>query len=184
VRLTSKTAYGVQALYDMAFHGGGRPVQAREVSERQRIPLRYLEQILQELRRAGLVEGKRGPGGGYALARKPEEVRLGEVVTALDGPIDFFRVPWEGPRTPPRRAAASKARLRPRDRLLSCDEPAERSRRRSRRTDGTEVVSGVWRELAEQLSGLLAAITLQDLVTRAEALGVARATAGSQMYFI
>src|SRR5438270_166570 len=76
MRLTSKTAYGVQALYDMAFHGGGRPVQAREVSSRQGIPLRYLEQILQELRRAGLVEGKRGPGGGYALARPPEELRL------------------------------------------------------------------------------------------------------------
>jgi len=164
MRLTSKTAYGVQALYDMAFHGGGRPVQAREVSERQRIPLRYLEQILQELRRAGLVEGKRGPGGGYALSRKPEEVRLGEVVTALDGPIES---------------------------LLSFDgaDPGNgdargRARRGPRKPDGPEVVAGIWRELAVQLSGMLAGITLQDLVARAEALGVARATAGSQMYFI
>jgi Rrf2 family protein len=162
MRLTSKTAYGVQALYDMAFHGGGRPVQAREVSERQRIPLRYLEQILQELRRAGLVEGKRGPGGGYALSRKPEEVRLGEVVTALDGPIESL-VSFED-------AGNGEAR--------------GRSRRRTRKPDGTEVVAGMWRELAVQLSGMLAGITLQDLVARAEALGVARATAGSQMYFI
>jgi Rrf2 family iron-sulfur cluster assembly transcriptional regulator len=96
MRLTSKTAYGVQALYDMAFHGAGRPVQAREVADRQQIPLRYLEQILQELRRAGLVEGKRGPGGGYALARRPQEVRLAEVVAALDGPLDSL-VSLDGP---------------------------------------------------------------------------------------
>jgi Rrf2 family iron-sulfur cluster assembly transcriptional regulator len=88
VRLNSKTAYGVQALYDMAFHGDGRAVQARELSERQGIPLRYLEQILQELRRAGLVAAKRGPGGGYALSRAPEDVCLAEVVEALDGPLD------------------------------------------------------------------------------------------------
>jgi Rrf2 family protein len=153
MRLTSKTAYGVQALYDMAFHGGGRPVQAREVSERQRIPLRYLEQILQELRRAGLVEGKRGPGGGYALARPPAEVRLEEVVTALDGPIES---------------------------LLAFEAP--RSRRR--KDDGREVVAGMWRELAAQLAGLLAGITLQDLVARAEAMGMARASAVPQMYSI
>jgi Rrf2 family protein len=164
MRLTSKTAYGVQALYDMAFHGAGRPVQAREVADRQQIPLRYLEQILQELRRAGLVEGKRGPGGGYALVRRPEDVRLAEVVAALDGPLDSL-VSLEG--------AGSSGGGRGR-----------RKRSRGRGAGGDEVVSGVWRELAAQLAGLLAGITLQDLVLRAESLGVARTTAGAQMYFI
>jgi Rrf2 family protein len=147
VRLNSRTTYGVQALYDMAFHGDGRSVQAREVSERQGIPLRYLEQILQELRRAGLVDAKRGPGGGYALSRAPEDVRLAEVVVALDGPLDS---------------------------LLSSDAPGG---------DGAQVIDGLGRELASALMGLLGAVTVRDLVTRAEALGLAR-TGASPMYFI
>src|SRR3954462_8269213 len=97
MRLTSKTAYGVQALFDLAFHGGGRAVQARETAERQGIPLRYLEQILQELRRAGLVEAKRGPGGGYVLARPATEVRLADVVSALDGPVESLLSVDEAP---------------------------------------------------------------------------------------
>lgn len=88
MRWTGRVGYGVRALFDMAYHGEGRAVQAREVAERQEIPLRYLEQILQELRRAGLVEGKRGPGGGYALARPAAALRLSEVIAALDGPLE------------------------------------------------------------------------------------------------
>src|SRR5215468_6079696 len=88
MRLTTRTAYGVQALYDMAFHGDGRTVQAKEVAERQRIPLRYLEQILQDLRRAGLVEARRGPRGGYALARPPEAVTLAAALRAVRGPLE------------------------------------------------------------------------------------------------
>jgi Rrf2 family protein len=146
VRLTSKTAYGVQALFDMAFHGAGRAVQAKEVAERQGIPLRYLEQILQELRRAGLVEAKRGPGGGYALARPPEELALRDVVVALDGPIDS---------------------------LLSTEEGAQ-----------SQVTGEVWRELGAAVSGLLSALTVRDLVARAEARNLTRAPAAPQMYFI
>jgi Rrf2 family protein len=71
-------------------------VQARETAERQGDPLRYLEQILQDLRRAGLVEAKRGPGGGYALARPRAEVRLSDVVAALDGPVEEL-LSWEEP---------------------------------------------------------------------------------------
>jgi Rrf2 family protein len=162
MRLTTRTSYGVQALYDMAFHGAGRTVQAREVSERQGIPLRYLEQILQDLRRAGLVDAKRGPGGGYALARPPAEVRVDEVVEALDGPIESL--------------------------LSFGEDERERERRPRRRArpapDGVAVVSGMWREVAAGVAGLLAGVTLQDLVARAEALGVARTPAGPQMYFI
>jgi len=89
VRLTSRTGYGVLALFDLAYHGeGGRPVLARDIARRQAIPLRYLEQILHDLRQASLVDAKRGPGGGYALARPCAEVRLDEVVAALDGPAD------------------------------------------------------------------------------------------------
>jgi Rrf2 family iron-sulfur cluster assembly transcriptional regulator len=156
MRLTSKTAYGVQAMFDLAFHGRDRAVQARETAERQGIPVRYLEQILQDLRRAGLVEGKRGPGGGYALARPAEQVRLSDLVAALDGPVEE---------------------------MLSWEEPAE-GKRKARGSDAADVPGLVWRELAGQVAGLFGAVTLQDLVARAETLGVARAAGAPQMYFI
>jgi Rrf2 family protein len=156
MRLTSKTAYGVQAMFDLAFHGRDRAVQARETADRQGIPLRYLEQILQDLRRAGLVEGKRGPGGGYALARAAAQVRLSDVVAALDGPVEE---------------------------MLSWDEPAE-GKRKARAADTADVPALVWRELAGQVAGLFGGVTLQDLVARAETLGVARAAGAPQMYFI
>jgi Rrf2 family protein len=162
MRLTSKTAYGVQALFDVAFHGVGRAVQAREVADRQGIPLRYLEQILQDLRRAGLVEAKRGPGGGYALARPAAEVRLSDVVGALDGPVESM-LSWEDlPERKPRTNAGAP--------LAS---PAV-----------ADVPALVWRELAGQVAGLFGGVTLQDLVVRAETLGVVRATGAPQMYFI
>jgi Rrf2 family iron-sulfur cluster assembly transcriptional regulator len=68
VRVTTRTQYAIRALYDLAFHGRGQAALAKEIAERQAAPLRYLEQILQELRKAGLVEARRGPRGGYALA--------------------------------------------------------------------------------------------------------------------
>ena len=87
----------------------------RAISERQAIPLRYLEQILQQLRRAGLVVGKRGPGGGYRLARPPEEITLREVVEAVDGPLAAAPRARKTPYRPeflwPRPAAAVGERL-------------------------------------------------------------------------
>ena len=159
MRLSGRTAYAVQALYDMALHGGaGRAVQAREVAERQGIPLRYLEQILQELRRTGLVEAKRGPGGGYALARPPEAIRLSDVVVALDGPLES----------------------------LVFDHPQPQPHLPRQGNGAADVPTTVWRELAARVSALLDTVTIKDLVTRAEALGV-RGTAAPalpQMSFI
>lgn len=88
MRLSAKTQYGVRALFDIAFHGDGAPVQAKDIAARQDIPLRYLEQIFQELRRAGLVESRRGPRGGYVLGRPAEDIRIGDVMRALQGPIE------------------------------------------------------------------------------------------------
>ncbi len=90
MKLSTKTRYGVRALFDIAFHNQGRPTQARDIARRQEVPLRYLEQIFQELRRAHLVEAKRGPRGGYSLARAPEAITLGDVVRAVQGPIELY----------------------------------------------------------------------------------------------
>lgn len=90
MKLSTKTRYGVRAVFDIAFHNQGRPTQARDIARRQDVPLRYLEQIFQELRRAKLVEAKRGPKGGYYLARAPEEITIGDVLRAVQGPIDLL----------------------------------------------------------------------------------------------
>src|SRR4051794_31532177 len=88
MRITTRTRYAIRALYDLAFHRLGQAAGAREIADRQKIPLRFLEQILQDLRKAGIVEARRGPRGGYALARSPGEISLAEVLHAVRGPLD------------------------------------------------------------------------------------------------
>jgi len=87
VKLSNKGRYGVRAIFDIAFHSGGKATQIKDISKRQAIPPRFLEQIFQDLKRAGLVTSKRGPRGGYALAMDPDDIRLGDIVRALEGPI-------------------------------------------------------------------------------------------------
>jgi Rrf2 family protein len=96
MKLTTKTRYGVRAIFDIAYHSRGRATQSKDIARRQAIPQRYLEQILQELRRAGLVDARRGPRGGYYLLRPAEEIRLGDVMRVLQGPIErLFAVDGE-----------------------------------------------------------------------------------------
>lgn len=87
VKLSNKGRYGVRAIFDIAFHSGGKATQIKDISRRQAIPPRFLEQIFQDLKRAGLVTSKRGPRGGYALAMDPDDIRIGDIVRALEGPI-------------------------------------------------------------------------------------------------
>jgi Rrf2 family protein len=88
MRMTTRTRYAIRALYDLAFHRLGQAAGAKEIAERQKIPLRFLEQILQDLRKAGIVEARRGPRGGYALARQPAQISLAEVLHAVRGPLE------------------------------------------------------------------------------------------------
>lgn len=88
VRFSLQVQYAICGVFDLAYNGQGEPVQVRVISERQAIPTRYLEQIFQRLRRAGLVTSKRGPGGGYTLARQPAEISLRAVVEAVEGPLE------------------------------------------------------------------------------------------------
>jgi Rrf2 family protein len=86
VKLSNKGRYGVRALFDIAFHNDGRATQIREIAEREQIPGRFLEQIFQDLKKAGLIASKRGPRGGYQLARPAAEITIGDVLRALEGP--------------------------------------------------------------------------------------------------
>ena len=77
-------------MFDIAYHSQDQPgvaAQAKDIARREEIPLRYLEQIFQDLKRAGLVTSKRGPKGGYALALPAEDVCVGDVIRAVEGPI-------------------------------------------------------------------------------------------------
>ena len=87
MKLSKKGRYAVRALFDIAFYNEGQPTQVKDIAERQSIPPRFLEQIFQDLKRVGIVASKRGPQGGYSLARPAEEVSLGDAVRALEGTI-------------------------------------------------------------------------------------------------
>src|SRR6201996_3037706 len=82
-RLSKKTMFAIEAVLDVAFHVGEHPVRSGDITERQRIPKRYLEQVLQHLVRAGILAGKRGPRGGYRLGREQRRITLGEVVRVV-----------------------------------------------------------------------------------------------------
>src|SRR5438132_13613134 len=71
LKVSNKGRYAVRALFDLAFLASDQPAQIRDIAERQRIPVRFLEQIFQDLKRARLVDSKRGPRGGYQPARPP-----------------------------------------------------------------------------------------------------------------
>lgn len=84
MKLSTKGRYAVVALADMALQPDGALVTLGEVARRQAISLPYLEQLFVKLRRAGLVESARGPGGGYRLGRPASEIRMAEVLAAVD----------------------------------------------------------------------------------------------------
>ena len=88
MRLTTKGRFAVTALLDVALAEGDSPVSLSAVAERQEISLSYLEQLFGKLRRFGLVNSVRGPGGGYTLARPMSEITVADIVVAVDEPMD------------------------------------------------------------------------------------------------
>ena len=92
MRLTSKGRYAVMAMADLASNGGGtQAVPLQEVAQRQDISLSYLEQLFARLRKAGLVTGVRGPGGGYRLARAAATIQVSDIISAVNEPIKATR---------------------------------------------------------------------------------------------
>ncbi|GAC1422620.1 MAG: Rrf2 family transcriptional regulator [Actinomycetota bacterium] len=87
LRFSLRTEYGLRALMELAARRGDGPVPAREIAERQRIPLRFLEHQLASLHKAGIVTSARGAGGGCALSRDASLIRIAEIVETLEGPL-------------------------------------------------------------------------------------------------
>ncbi|MFQ5994428.1 MAG: Fe-S cluster assembly transcription factor [Acidiferrobacterales bacterium] len=91
MRLSTKGRYAVTAMIDLALHDKVGPVALTDIAETQQISVSYLEQLFARLRRKGLVEGMRGPGGGYRLARAAGRITIAEIIEAVDEQIDMTR---------------------------------------------------------------------------------------------
>lgn len=88
MKVSAKGDYACRALYELAVkYDGGVPIHVEEIAKKQKIPRKYLVQILVMLKGAGLVKSRRGVNGGYLLSRRPSEITLGEVVRVVDGPL-------------------------------------------------------------------------------------------------
>ncbi|OQX68925.1 MAG: hypothetical protein B6A08_08025 [Sorangiineae bacterium NIC37A_2] len=161
MKLSSKGRYAFRALFDIAFYNDGQPTQVKDIAERQAIPPRFLEQIFQDLKRAGIVASKRGPQGGYMLAREPSEIRLGDVVEVIEGGVSL------GDDESPKTALEGPGRRK--------GEPA---------LDGQRVTNHVLKELSARVTSCLNEVTLSDVCRKAEFLGVRRNEPTASVYFI
>lgn len=88
MRLTTKGRYAVTAMLDLAYHSQKHPVTLTDIATRQTISLSYLEQLFARLRKAGMVKGVRGPGGGYTLSRNAYDINIADIIEAVDEPVD------------------------------------------------------------------------------------------------
>jgi Rrf2 family protein len=158
MKLTTKTRYGVRALFDMAYHAGTLPVQIKDISRRQEISPRYLEQIFQVLKKAGLLNSKRGPQGGYSLARPPAEITLLDIISATEGRIA----------------------------LLDCSEEGEEKNGKATACERMNhcATQSFWAEAGQHLEAYFASVTLKDICDKARALGMERELDHRFMYFI
>ena len=137
LRVSTRGEYGVRLMVDLARHFGQQPRSLNEISQAEGLQLKvqYLEQLVRSLREAGLVESTRGAHGGYRLSRAPEEMGMGEIVRALEGPIAPMLCATDDP-----------------EHALVCD-------RSSRCT-----VNVLWVRVRDAISGALESMTLADLV--------------------
>lgn len=87
LKLSTKGQYGVRAMFEIARGYPESPVTIKEISERQDVSVAYLEQILNKLRRAGLIKSVKGPGGGYLLATEPDKISIAVILKELEGPV-------------------------------------------------------------------------------------------------
>ncbi|MBI5018026.1 MAG: Rrf2 family transcriptional regulator [Deltaproteobacteria bacterium] len=158
MKLTTKSRYGVRAIFDIAYHAGGLPAQIKDISERQRISPRYLEQIFQKLKKVGILGSKRGPRGGYFLLKEPKDITLYEIITCAEGPIELVF-------------------------CVADDDEGENCRMQCEMHDECPA-SPLWKEIGGEIAEIFRRTTIQDLCKRAEALGIERKLDARFMYYI
>ena len=87
MQISTKGRYALRAMIDLGLHMDQAPVLRKDIAERQEISLHYIAQLFVELRKAGLIESVKGPGGGYVLAQDADKIRVGDIIRAVEGPI-------------------------------------------------------------------------------------------------
>lgn len=147
MRPPRKLVYAVEAVLDIAYNVGGEPVQSSDITRRQGISRRYLEPVLQQLVRAGLLVGVRGPRGGYRLARERRRISLGDITRVVMA-MDADGLPGDGN-----------------------DDSAAGS------PLGRAVVRPVWDEIREEMLARLDSISIEDLCHKARSAGLQRGVA-------
>jgi Rrf2 family protein len=155
MKISTQSRYGLRALFDIAYHSAGLSTQVKDISARQAISPRYIEQIFQKLKKAGIIQSVRGPSGGYYLARKLDEVSVGDVVRATEGNIRLVHC-----------AGLKKGPSAACDRMDQC------------------VVRTVWSEASDRMMAYLDSVTLEDLCKQAQLMGVERVIDKHLMYYI
>ena len=90
MKITARVAYAILAVFELATHPPQQCVQAREIASRQQIPLRFLQQILTQLKKTDLIRSVHGPAGGYALEKSADQITLKDVMEAVEGEVLFF----------------------------------------------------------------------------------------------
>ncbi len=133
MKLSTKGRYAVMAMADLAYYSKGNPLALSEIAERQEISLSYLEQLFAKLRRAGLVESTRGPGGGYLLGSALVDTRISDIIMAVDEPIKATRCQTGSTR--------------------GCQS----------RVSGRCLTHNLWQGLGDQIYNYLSTVTLADL---------------------
>jgi Rrf2 family protein len=143
-RISTRSKYAIKALVRLALADGSAPVSARDIVAFTGVPAKFLEQVMHDLRRAGLVESRRGKGGGYVLARDPAALSFADVIELIDGPS-------AGAVAGPVEAAGSNG-----------------GKGRMRGGDQAELlVAPVWREVRECTRAILGSATIAEAAARA-----------------
>lgn len=159
MKLSTKSRYGVRAMFDMAYHAGSLPAQIKDISRRQEISPRYLEQIFQDLKKAGLLKSRRGPQGGYSLAKPADEITVEDIVLAAEGELLLVNC-VKGLRK-------------------NSDEPSG-----SCEFGSHCITQPLWAEASRILGEYFQGITLKTLCERAKEMGLEKELDHRFMYFI
>ncbi len=154
MKISTRSHYAVRALFHMAYHSPNTPMKVAQVSEAEAISASFLDQIFQSLRKAGIVQSKRGPRGGFVLARPPRDITLKHIICAVEG-------------------ASAQGICR--------ETPTEDTQRP---TSGIDVGAQVWQDVAARIDAIMNRVTLEELVLRGERMGLHRPSAQHFTYVI
>ena len=155
MKLSTQSRYGVRAIFDIAYHSNGLQTKVQDISRRQEISPRYIEQIFQKLRKAGVIGSRRGPSGGYFLKKKPEEITVGEIIRITEGGLS----------------------------LVACGSPPKNSKKSCKKS-GACATQLIWTEAGNRLSGYFDSITIKDLCGMAEEMGLEKERDQRFTYYI